>query len=174
MYDKNICGKEIVILGTLSNSKDSDEMLHNVAFIIKVFMVSKDKIPLTERYTWTSLQENDNMWPPSLHAMDSPKYTFSNQKEGSIWYTLHCLKRKLCICFVWRCMWSVYYCTFYTDFREIIEQNRTDYLFDVIYIVSSQSNTIKNLHIKVTNTIKILKSSCSAYLDDHVLTHICQ
>ena len=51
MYDKNICGKEIVILGTLSNSKDSDEMLHNVAFIIKVFMVSKDKISLTERYT---------------------------------------------------------------------------------------------------------------------------
>ena len=83
MYDKNICGKEIIILGTLSNSKDSDEMLHNVAFIIKVFMVSKDKIPLTERYTWTSLQENDNMWPPSLHAMDSPKYTVSNQKEGS-------------------------------------------------------------------------------------------
>ena len=68
----------------------------------------------------------------------------------------------------------MYYCTFYTDFREIIEQNRTDYLFDVIYIVSSQSNTIKNLHIKVTNTIKILKSSCSAYLDDLVLTHICQ
>ena len=67
----------------------------------------------------------------------------------------------------------MYYCTFYTDFREIIEQNRTDYLFDVIYIVSSQSNTIKNLHIKVTNTIKILKSSCSAYLDDLVLTHIC-
>ena len=31
MYDKYICGKEIMILGTLSNSKDPDEMLHNVA-----------------------------------------------------------------------------------------------------------------------------------------------
>ena len=36
MYDKYICGKEIMILGTLPNSKDPDEMLHNVAFIIKV------------------------------------------------------------------------------------------------------------------------------------------
>ena len=48
-------------LGTLPNSKDPDEMLHNVAFIIKVYMVSSDKIPLTERYTCTSLLENDNM-----------------------------------------------------------------------------------------------------------------
>ena len=50
-----------MILGTLPNSKDPDEMLHNVAFIIKVYMASKDKLPLTERYTCTSLLENDNM-----------------------------------------------------------------------------------------------------------------
>ena len=50
-----------MILGTLPNSEDPGEMLHNVAFIIKVFLVSKDKIPLTERYTCTSLHENDNM-----------------------------------------------------------------------------------------------------------------
>ena len=61
MYDKYICGKEIMILGTLLNSKDPDEMLHNLAFIIKVYMVSKDKIPLTERFTCRSLLENDNM-----------------------------------------------------------------------------------------------------------------
>ena len=59
MYDKYICGKEIMILGTLLNSKDPDKMLHNVAFIIKVYM--EDKIPLTERYTCRSLLENDNM-----------------------------------------------------------------------------------------------------------------
>ena len=61
MYDKYICGKEIMTLGTLPNSKDLDEMLHNVAFIIKVYMVSKDRNPLTERYTCRSLLENDNM-----------------------------------------------------------------------------------------------------------------
>ena len=61
MYDNYICGKEIMILGTLPNSKDPDEMLHNVAFIIKVYMISSDKIPLTERYTCTSLLKNDNM-----------------------------------------------------------------------------------------------------------------
>ena len=55
MYDKHICGKEIMILGTLPNRKDPDEMLHNVAFIIKVYMVSKDKIQVQV------LLENDNM-----------------------------------------------------------------------------------------------------------------
>ena len=49
-----------MIRGTLQNSKDPDEMLHNVAFIVKVYMISKDKIPLTERYTCTQLLENDN------------------------------------------------------------------------------------------------------------------
>ena len=52
---------EIMIRGTLRNSKDPDEMLHNVAFIVKVYMVSEDKIPLTERYTCTRLLENDSM-----------------------------------------------------------------------------------------------------------------
>ena len=50
-----------MILGTLLNSKDPDELLHNAAFINQVYMVSKDKIPLTERYTCRSLLENDNM-----------------------------------------------------------------------------------------------------------------
>ena len=61
MYDKYICEKEIMTLGTLPNSKDPDEMLLNVTFIIMVYMVSNDKIPLTERYKCTSLLENDNM-----------------------------------------------------------------------------------------------------------------
>ena len=37
---------------------------HLLFFIIKVYMVSKDKTPPTERYTCTSLLENDNMCPP--------------------------------------------------------------------------------------------------------------
>ena len=46
MYDKNICGKEIIILVTLSNSKNPDEMLHNVAFIIlRSSWLAKTKFP---------------------------------------------------------------------------------------------------------------------------------
>ena len=61
MYDKKHLWEKIMILGTLPNSTYPDEMLHNVTFIIMVYMASKDKIPLTERYTCTSLHENDNM-----------------------------------------------------------------------------------------------------------------
>ena len=44
------------------------------------------------------------------------------------------------------------------------EQNRTDYLFDVNYTVFSQSNTIMIYISRSQILLKILKSSCSAYL----------